>query len=332
MNKVDLNKKLKQAENAESQKEYFSAFCFYKEALEMSRDLGNSEKIKFCKKKIVETSKKAEGEFKKISVEQKIPKEPIDKFINSFLQEKDIFIVLKKIGIHPYLYPRFDQVRESAKKTMPVTYSIASLSAISKEGHLIRGGEDGSYSWLMKMYAMHQEFIMNLYLREIFAGLIKKSPSEVALNKKNLTKYLRDSKIIPERILNIIEIGIKRYFERDFISAIHILVPQFESLFLSLSEKLGIDIIALNQAKKISTRTKTLSEQHLDSEEFQKVWGTDLCQHIKFVFFDPLGYKLRHKVAHGEICAEECNFENVTLVLYFFLVLVGRVKPKQKKG
>lgn len=108
----------------------------------------------------------------------------------------------------------------------------------------------------------------------------------------------------------------------------HILVPQFEAVFLDLSESCGIDIVALDQRLGIATRTKTLSDRYLSSEEFVKIWGEDFCQQIKFVLFEPLGYKLRHKVAHGEILEEECNFQNVVLIIYFFLVLLGKIKRK----
>jgi len=327
MSKKELRDKLKQAKDAEKAKDYFRASFFYKDALRLSRNLGNSEKIKLCKKKLVETSKKSKDEFKKNSVEQKIPTEIVDNFINSLMREKSLSSILKKIGTHSFLYPEYEQTKKTAEKRMPVAYSICNLSTISEEGHLVRGGADGSHSWFMRIYSMHQGMITSLYLGRIFNKLIK----EKLLNGQSLMLYFVKSKIFPERILKIIKVGINRYFKKDFISAIHILVPQFESLFLFLSEKLGIDIIALNQTREISTQTKTLSAWHLDSEEFQNVWGKDFCEQLKFILFEPLGYKLRHKIAHGEISSEECNYETTTLILYLFIVLTARVKIKSKK-
>lgn len=321
-----LQDKLTQAESAENAEDFFRASFFYKETLKLARDLGDSQRIKFCKKKLIETNQKLleNEEFIEISVERPIKRGLIEKFINSFLAEKDLFLILYKVGKHPSLYPKFDRVKETAKKTIPKFSLFGNQSVPSAEGHLIKNGEDVNHWWFMEMYTMEQGLIMNLYLRGIFVELLNKSPNKGALNEENLIRYFRESEVVPEETLNIIGVGIKRYFEKDFISAIHILVPRFENLFLHLSGELGIDIIALNQTKEISTQTKTLSSKHLDSDEFQRVWGKDLCQHIKFVFFDPLGYKLRHKVAHGEIHLGECNFDNATLVLYFFLVLIGR--------
>lgn len=78
----------------------------------------------------------------------------------------------------------------------------------------------------------------------------------------------------------------------------------------------------------VSTRTKVLSDTHLNSSEFRSIWGDDLCEQIKHVLFAPLGGKLRHKIAHGEIAPEECNQSNTELVIYFFLVLASRVEIK----
>jgi len=109
---------------------------------------------------------------------------------------------------------------------------------------------------------------------------------------------------------------------------LHILISKLESLFLNLSEKLGIDIISLNREKEISTQIRTLSDVHLDSSAFKDVWGEDLCEQLNFVLFRPLGYKLRHRVAHGGITFEECNFSNATLIVYFYIVLLARIKRK----
>ena len=105
-------------------------------------------------------------------------------------------------------------------------------------------------------------------------------------------------------------------------------MPRFESLFLHLSSGLGIDVIGLNSGKGISAQTKTLSERHLESKEFKEQWGEDLCEQINFVLFRPLGYKLRHKIAHGEIASGECNFYNASLMFYFYVVILSRLKKK----
>lgn len=323
MNKDELNTNLKQAQDAENVADFFSAAHFYKETLSIARNLGDSATITLCKNKIVETNQKAKDAFKELSVETKIPNEEINKVVNPIL-EGDLEAILKRIGVHPFLFPKIQQIEESARKNMPISYQIASLSTISQDGHLVKGGGDGGHSWTMQMYGMQQGLITELYLQRIFEGLVKKG-----FNEKSLMAYFDGKGTFPANNLIVISVGINRYFASDYVSALHILIPQFENVFLFMSERLGIDVVALNRSKDVSTQLKTLSVEYLNSVVFQDKWHRNFCEQLKFVLFEPLGYMLRHKVAHGQIIAAECTYQITNLILYFFLVLAARVETKK---
>lgn len=321
--RTELDTELETAKNQERVGEFFVAAHHYKKALELARDLGDSVSITLCKNKVIETNKKSKSEFKEVSFEQQVSEEDIEKDVAPIV-EGDLITVLRTIGVYPFLYPNYEQIKANTK--MPVTFALASVSVISEDGHLVKGGTDGSHSWLMKTYAIHQGFINGIYLPRIFKRLITKGLSE-----QSLTEYLKSTGIFPEENLKIILIGINRYFARDYVSALHILVPQFENVFLFLSEKLKIDVVALNRGIEVSTQNKTLSAELLGKDAFQDVWGKNLCEQLKFILFDQLGYTLRHKVAHGYIKAEECNEEAANLALYLFLVLAARIGRKDTK-
>ncbi len=325
MSKDELDRNIRQAQDAENSADFFSAAHYYKAALEIARNLNDSTSITLCKGKVVEMNQKSKDSFRELKVETQIPNEEINKVVNSIL-EGDLDTILKKIGVHPFLFPKMQQVEESSQKNMPISYQLASLSTISQDGHLVRGGSDGNYSWTMQMYGMQQGFITELYLKKIFDGL-----GERGLNEESLIAYLQSRGTFQENNLGIIAIGINRYFAGDYISALHILIPQLENTFLFMSERLGVDVIALNRGKDVSTQFKTLSVEHLNSETFQSKWNRDFCEQLKFVLFEPLGYMLRHKIAHGQITAVECTPQMTNLVLYFFLVLAARVEIKQQK-
>lgn len=321
----ELNKKIEQAEEAEKQSESLGASIHYRDALQMAQKLGQSDKIKELKGKVIATSKKID--FSSLAFEQKIPTVLLDEFVELTVKnEDDLSLTLKKIGHHPYLYPRIKHVLEQAKKTIPVSFQIATLVTYSPDGHVLEGGSDPVLAWNAKMYGMNQGFISNLYLKRLFDAMKERKD----LSADRLFSYIKQQRTFPLRSLPLIKRGVEKYFDGDYISALHILVPQFESSFLALSEKLGIDTIALNRGDDVSTRTKVLSENNLNSLEFRNVWGEDLCEQIKYALFDPLGDKLRHKIAHGEIDPEECSQVNTELVIYFFLVLASRVEIKSR--
>lgn len=257
-----------------------------------------------------------ESKIQLTDVQQKAQEE----FINTFTKNPNITEALKNIGQARELLPEFDKLEGRASTTMPVAYQIASLSVTSQEGHLLRGGSDGNYLWLMQNYTINQG-VMSSYLNQIMEDLIQSGK----LGLKELRDHFIESGLFDPNDLAIVIVGLEAYFKKDFVGTLHILIPKFEGVFLKISQDAGIDIVKVDEKAGISTSVKTLSERHLDSEEFVSLWGKDFCKQIKFLLFDPLGYKLRHKVAHGEITALECNVTNANLILKLYLDLISRV-------
>jgi hypothetical protein len=156
------------------------------------------------------------------------------------------------------------------------------------------------------------------------------------LNIQNLSDYFRSKGIFKEDFLKILDVAIERFFNGDYISTLHILVPKFEKVFLDLTQAIGenADTIASRMQKgeknKVWTQDKILGEDFLKNEDVRKIWGEDFCEQIIFVFFSQLGNKLRHKIAHGYSKLDELNFQNSVSVFYFYFVLAARVKKHQK--
>lgn len=333
MGKIDLTSLIKQARQAEESGNFFNASVFYKETLELAIKAKDSKLIKVCKSKIVEMNKKSIDsgkDFKEVEVsvefsenDQKGIKENIEKIIGL----DNINTILEAIGCIPWFCPDIKEIERQSLSSTPIFYQFAKLSTISDAGHNLRGGSDPKYSWFMDTYGRTQKFIMDIYLNRIFYMLIKNKK----LTFKEMAEYFANSKLLNPNQLKIVTIGLARYFEKDYVSALHILVPQFESFLLETATRLGINIVVLDTKLDVAIRTMTLSEKHLDSEDFKKIFGENFCRQVKFILFEPLGYKLRHKVAHGEISFNECNFQNVNLIIYLYLVLLGKVGVKENE-
>lgn len=255
--------------------------------------------------------------------------EQLRKLIESIIKVEDTNKILKTIGKNPYFCPNVDEVERQSKKSIPIFSILGTSTTISSDGHVLRGSSDPQYSWFAEMYRISQGLIMSLYLNRIFYMLIK----DKKITSRSLPKYFSESKLFNEERLKIITIGLKHFLKEDYISALHILVPQFEAFLLSIAQQFQLDVVAHDKkGEDVSTRTIILSENHLDSDSFQKVFGKNFCRQVKFVLFEQIGYKLRHKVAHGDIKSGECNFQNVTLILYLYLYLLGRFKIKKNNG
>jgi hypothetical protein len=332
---VDL---ISQAKSAEENGSYFSAAIYYKDALELADKLQDSKSIKLCKNKVVEMNKKSiesGNDFKEHEFQYQLSDEQhksLVAFLDGILKTKDINKILKIIGQHSDFMPKVRDVQALSEKNMPLTYQFATLTSVSDAGHALRGGSIAGYSWFMQMYDLSQKQIYQLSLGRLMHMLLHSDSTGENLTIEKLTDYFSESKLFTPDQLKIVLVGLDKYLEKDYVSAMHILVPQFESLFLNIAQGFGIQIVSLDKKRDIATRTTTLSEYHLDSDEFKNIFGEDFCQQIKFILFEPMGYKIRHKVAHGEIKVNECNFANTTLILYLYLVLLARIKVKSQKN
>lgn len=318
------------AKKAEKQKEFMAACTYYTQAAGLFRDIGEKEKFEECKKQIVEMNKLSmKYEFKEFSQKTDIGEEQAQKIEkdNSNIANLPLTKALEFISFSPNFCPKIADVIESANKTIPLTFQLFSVYAVDENGNTLRGSHDAKKQWLMKMYGIRLQLSIQLYLYPIFKELLKKRLFiGRKLTCKKLYSYINRNNIISEDKQKIIKNGIKSFFDKNYISAMHILVPQFESLFLSVCNKIGINTIKINRGKQISTETITFSEQHLDNEIFQSKWGRDYCELINFILFRPLGYKIRHNIAHGLIKDNECSLIPCLLIIYLFISLSARVR------
>jgi hypothetical protein len=329
----DLTSIIESAEKAKNNQSYFSAAIYYKNGLNKAIKNNDSKSIKLCRKMIVEMNKKSidsgkdyqtiesEAQFSETQQEQ------LRKHVESIVKIEDTNQILKMIGRNPHYCPNIDEVEIQSKESIPIFSILGTSTTISSDGHVLRGSSDPQYAWFAEIYRISQGIIMSLYLNRIFYMLIK----DKKITSRSLPKYFYESKLFDEDHLKIITIGLKCYLKKDYVSALHILIPQFEAFLLSIAQQFQLDIVAHEKkGEDVSTRTIILSENHLDSDGFQKVFGKNYCRQVKFVLFEQMGYKLRHKLAHGDIKSGECNFQNATLILYLYLYLLGRFKKKEK--
>ncbi len=326
---------LNEAKENEKQSLFWEAAQKYQEALlEFNKTSGNENEKSLCKKKIREMNVEKSKGFVKSSFTSNFTEgelNEIKKQINSIVDIKNVNDLLDGIEKNPNFFPSFHQIKQRAEKTMPVTFHICSVAIQDENGDQIKDGNNPSIVWFYQTYSFSQNFIVPIYLLPIFNKIMDEK-----LTIQNLSDYFRSKGIFKEDFLKIFDVAIERFFNGDYISTLHILVPKFEKVFLDLTRALenNADTIASRTQKgekdKIWTQDKILGEDFLKNESVRKIWGEDFCEQIIFVFFSQLGYKLRHKIAHGNSKLDELNFQNSVLVFYFFLVLAARIKTDKK--
>lgn len=321
---------MKRAKEAEEGGQYMSASTLYRAAGALFRMRANSENFLICKKKIVDMIKLAlEHEYKKYQVaapvDEKRMKEHqavLDEFSKLPLED-----LLQAIGGHPFFTPTYQKTLALAAKTMPIMMALSSVSATDSRGNTIKGSFSGQKVWEAKMYKID---VLLKYTLSVFP-LARKIIDEGRLTAENLVNYLNRFGILEGDNLRFVEEGIQAFFDGDYIKTLHVMIPQFETLLLSISGKMGLNLVkAPRDGTGLSTERINLSESLIDSPEFRKIWDEDFCEFMAFTLLRPLGYKLRHDLAHGLISFEDCNFINSLMIIHLFIGLSARVVPQEK--
>ncbi len=317
-------KALKKALDFEEKDPLKSSFLM-KEALGLFRDAEDSQSVKKCKRITRRINRAAQADLRTAKAQVSISKEELVAFISPFLLEDDPFKCLEKIaGEFVISYQRVRRIIDEAKKEF-VFMQICNTTVLGEDDDIVKGGSESDYVHFMHQYQLNQGVIREYWMPRLFRELFKNNK----LNFRMLMSYLNRRGIWDTNNFKLVEVGLRRYFARDYTAAMHILVPQFERFFLDISGKLGLDVITLIR-REVATEGAKLSTSMLRKEEWRGTFGEDLCEQINFVFCDPLGYALRHKVAHGNISRKECNFNNCTLIIYFYIVLAAMIDTKEK--
>jgi hypothetical protein len=143
------------------------------------------------------------------------------------------------------------------------------------------------------------------------------------------TGELTEEKIIsllPASILTdydwrIFEHGLHKHFEKDYVSSVHLLIPQLEDVLRNWAEKVGISPTKLTKGN--ASAQKLFNDLTNDSD-VQARLGDNLVRMINWYFVDPQ-FNFRNKVAHGFMAYEGCNLELSSIIIWLSLLIA--IKP-----
>jgi hypothetical protein len=120
----------------------------------------------------------------------------------------------------------------------------------------------------------------------------------------DLEYMVRNSPVVPAGRASLIAKGLFAGFERDLVSAVHLLVPQVEHLVRWHLKSAGVKTTTLSlEGIETENGLSTL----VDLPEVGAIFGEDLAFELKALFCDSFGPNLRNEVAHGLLDASSCQ-------------------------
>lgn len=119
----------------------------------------------------------------------------------------------------------------------------------------------------------------------------------------------------------LVDRGLERYIAGDFISALHILVPQFEACIRELLRSLGRPTSRPKRGSQKGLSQERLLDEMLREPKVRAALGDDLWYFYRFVFSDQRGWKIRHEICHGLADETKFNAHHATVIVYALISL-----------
>ena len=142
---------------------------------------------------------------------------------------------------------------------------------------------------------------------------------EHRLREADFVNLARQSPIVPIGREQLFGKALFAGFDRDFVTALHILVPQIEHMVRYHLKQAGVQTTNLD-GNGIENEIGLSSLMELPQTE--KIFGEDLCFEIKALFCDPFGPNLRNELAHGLLDDTACYSSGAIYAWWFALKLV----------
>lgn len=316
---------LANAEAAARRGQYIAASAFVGAAIQLHIKLGGGGELRQLKEKQIEYNKLSEKEYMRVSHTERVSIEEIDRIIATFTAERSVRKNLLNIGRDRFFLPDYARVLAIATKTRPASLQLFSHAVVDAAGNTISVDDAENY-WAYQVYSFQQGLTSTL-LSNVFAVLAARPNFTSAA----LMRFFKTSGLFDADELSKMDVALKAFLNKDYVSALHVLVPTFESFFMKISLGLGLDVISLGRGKPTTSR-RVLSEKLLDSTEFKDQWGQDFCFLIKYILLHEYGHKIRHKIAHGEIKSDECTHQACVQVLFLFIKVASMIVGSRERS
>lgn len=151
-------------------------------------------------------------------------------------------------------------------------------------------------------------------------AILERIISRPDLAPEALMGHLVDSGHIPVEAAPVIEVGVRRLWERDWVSALYILIPQFEEVLRSLLRRTARDTMRSHPSLPGVTLEVPLGYV---LDELAHVIADDGVIFMLEVVLDLYGLNLRNLFCHGLADIGDCEIDNAARILQLYLIVCG---------
>lgn len=142
---------------------------------------------------------------------------------------------------------------------------------------------------------------------------------EHRLQESDFVSLAKHSPIVPNGRERLFGKALFAGYDRDFVSALHLLIPQIEHMVRVHLKQAGAKTTNLD---KDGIENENGLSTLMDLPEANQVFGEAIAFEIRALFCDPFGPNLRNELAHGLLDEHACHSPSAIYAWWFALKLV----------
>lgn len=284
--------------------------------LNLVSDYGRTRLGEKLSKAITELGPKINSEMTEVSHKLSVPIDKMNEFVSKML-DGDMENALERIAISfiPKIKDIKDVLYELAQEA-PLSFLIPK-QILDSQGRIVatigtlEEDETGNI-----IHQMSQNLsIQSIFLREVLDNAIQKYD----ISEDSLINYFYRSPAFDEQKRQIILSGVRSYLQKDYISALHLLVPMIEDCFRKIVRMSGGTI--LERSRDGSSLLYKQLDKLLREECLKEVFGEDFLLYCRVLLTDQRGWNVRNNVCHGLLPENAFGSTIADRIIHVFLCL-----------
>lgn len=257
-------------------------------------------------------AKKVSDCKERISTSVSIKNEDIEKCINEFISGSPQE-VLERCILN--FIPDMDKEKERFRGQ--AQYSVLdSLLAVTKESNeglplsVIGKGKNAEQHRITNSIAFSIQ-VGSTFLHMLFQRMISMN----ILSVESLMAMLKDNPLIEKSHENIFKRGFEAYFSKDYLVAMHLLIPQFENAIRKFNEINQEPIIKPKKNPEEGNLLCTLDDL-LNTSAARENLCENIRRYYRILYTDSNGLNLRNEICHGMRSADSFDEYHAARVIH----------------
>ena len=220
--------------------------------------------------------------------------------------------------------PHPEDLREQARRVaaenplssiMPSTMVDDDAKVVAKSPGMV-GDESNTELALHHLIARHEGLRRHIAVRGLIEPARHVFQAEHPLDERHLRLIVAMTPFVSADRVDLVTMGLARFFGGDFFSALHILVPQIEHSLRHILKHVGVDPSTIRD--DMTQEDRTLSPMLTQERgSLEGVLGPAIVFEIENLFVFRAGPVLRHRLAHGLVSADECYDSDSIFACWF---------------